>query len=85
MLFHSKGFRAENQWTFLIVLCYIEKGETLESLDIEEYKKICGLFEDDVYEKIDLQNCVSERKSYGGPSPENVCEQVRKVLEIIKQ
>lgn len=81
----SKGlpFRDAYKATGELVAVCIEKGETLESLDIEEYRKICDLFEDDVYEKINLQNCVSDRKSYGGPSPENVRQQAQKVLEKI--
>lgn len=81
----SKGlpFRDAYKATGELVAVCIEKGETLESLDIEEYRKICDLFEDDVYEKINLQKCVSDRKSYGGPSPENVRQQAQKVLEII--
>ena len=66
----------------LVAVC-IEKGETLETLDIEEYKKVCDLFDEEVFEKIDLQKCVSERKSYGGPAPENVLKEAEKILSEI--
>ena len=66
----------------LVAVC-IEKGETLDTLDIEEYKKVCDLFDEEVFEKIDLQKCVSERKSYGGPAPENVLKEAEKILKEI--
>ncbi|HIX14077.1 MAG TPA: argininosuccinate lyase [Candidatus Anaerofilum faecale] len=55
----------------LVRLC-IEKGCTLETLPLEEYKAVCPAFEQDVYAAIDLIACVSQRRSYGGPAPEAV-------------
>ncbi|MBQ7580425.1 MAG: argininosuccinate lyase [Clostridia bacterium] len=82
----SKGlpFRDAYKATGELVAVCIEQGKTLETLEIEEYKKICDLFEDDVFEKTDLRKCVSERKTYGGPAPENVIEQAKRVLEKIR-
>ncbi|MBQ7654381.1 MAG: argininosuccinate lyase [Clostridia bacterium] len=82
----SKGlpFRDAYKATGELVAVCIEQGKTLETLEIEEYKKICELFEEDVYDKINLQKCVSERKSFGGPAPGNVLEQSQRVLEKIK-
>ena len=34
------------------------------------------LFAEDVYEAISLDTCVRERKSEGGPSPEEVAKQI---------
>ncbi|HOB36518.1 MAG TPA: argininosuccinate lyase [Candidatus Avimonas sp.] len=66
----------------LVALC-IEKGHTLESLPIEDYKSACGLFEDDVYQAVSLDRCVEMRKVYGGPAPENVRGQIDRVRELI--
>lgn len=59
----SKGlpFRDAYKATGEIVALCIEKGETLESLPLEEYRKICDLFDDGVYEAIKLENCVRNR------------------------
>lgn len=59
----------------LVALC-IEKGLTLETLPIEEYKNMSSLFGTDVYEAISLDTCVRERKSYGAPAPEAVKIQI---------
>ncbi len=67
----------------LVALC-IDRGETLESLPLEEYKKICDSFDKGVYDAINLDNCVNNRTSLGGPAPENVLKQVERVKELNK-
>ena len=62
----------------LVAIC-IEKKTTLEELPIEEYKKICDIFDEGVYEAISLENCVNGRKVIGGPASENVKAQVKRV------
>ena len=59
----------------LVALC-IDKGLTLETLPIAEYKKVCDIFDTDVYEAIDLDNCVKKRTVKGGPSPECVLREI---------
>jgi argininosuccinate lyase len=67
----------------LVALC-IEKGTTLEELPIEEYKKICPDFDEGVYSAINLEKCVNDRTVLGGPAPENVLKQAKRVKEIIE-
>ena len=67
----------------LVALC-IEKGTTLEELPIEEYKKICPDFDEGVYTAINLEKCVNDRTVLGGPAPENVLKQAKRVKEIIE-
>lgn len=59
----SKGlaFRDAYKATGELVAICIEKGTTLEALPLEEYKKVCDLFDDGVYEAINLDNCVKRR------------------------
>ena len=68
----------------LVAQC-IEKNLTLETLPLEDYKAMTDIFDNDVYDAINLETCVRERKSEGGPSPEAVREQIniaKKALEI---
>lgn len=67
----------------LVALC-IEKNVTLEELPIEEYQKICKLFDDGVYQAISLENCVNGRKVLGGPASENVRQQAQRVQNLIQ-
>ncbi|MCM1008627.1 MAG: argininosuccinate lyase [Ruminococcus flavefaciens] len=69
-------FRDAYKITGTLVAECIGKGLTLETLPIEEYKKMTDIFADDVYEAISLDTCVKERKSEGGPSPDAVKEQI---------
>ena len=62
----------------LVALC-IKKGLTLETLPLCEYQKICDLFDEGVYDAINLDKCVKDRTSLGGPAPENVRAQVKRV------
>lgn len=54
----------------------IEKNTTLEELDLGAYKQESNLFEDDIYQAIDLKTCLKMRKSKGGPAPEEVLKQI---------
>ena len=66
----------------LVSLC-IDKGLTLETLPLEEYKAVCDLFDDEVYKAINLEKCVRDRKADGSPCPENVLKQVKAVREML--
>ena len=59
----------------LVALC-IDKGLTLETLPLEEYKNICELFDDGVYTAINLEKCVADRKVPGGPCSKSVDAQI---------
>lgn len=78
-------FRDAYKITGTLVAQCIEKNLTLETLPLDDYRAMTELFDEDVYEAINLETCVRERKSEGGPSPEAVREQIaiaRKALEI---
>jgi argininosuccinate lyase len=69
-------FRDAYKITGTLVAQCIEKGLTLETLPIADYKAMTDLFDKDVYQAISLDTCVRERKSEGGPSPDAVKEQI---------
>ena len=59
----SKGlpFRDAYKATGELVALCIDKKTTLEELPLEDYRKICSLFDEGVYEEIRLETCVSKR------------------------
>jgi argininosuccinate lyase len=67
----------------LVAIC-IDKGLTLETLPLEEYKAVCDLFDQDVFDAISLDRCVALRRVYGGPAPENVRAQANRVRALIQ-
>ena len=76
-------FRDAYKITGTLVAQCIEKGITLETMPIEDYKKMTDLFDDDVYDAISLDTCVKERKSQGGPSPDAVRQQISQAEEAL--
>ncbi len=77
-------FRDAYKATGTLVAKCIAMGETLETLPLEEYKAICDIFDEGVYEAINLDVCVSQRKSAGGPAKENTLANVKRIRELIK-
>lgn len=70
------AFRDAYKITGSLVGYAIDTDKTLETLSIEEYKKYSDLFEEDIYDKIDLINCLKSRNVPGGPAPEAVKNQI---------
>lgn len=66
----------------LVALC-IDKGLTLETLPIEEYKAVCDIFDEGVYTAINLEKCVNDRLVEGGPSVSSIENQIKKARKII--
>ncbi len=73
---HGMPFRDAYKITGRLVAECIDKGLTLETLPLENYKELSELFDEDVYKAISLETCVRERKSFGGPAPESVLRQI---------
>lgn len=66
----------------LVALC-IEKNLTLETLPLEEYKKLNQAFDTDIYSAISLDTCVNHRNVDGGPAPDAVKKQIEFVNNAI--
>ncbi len=67
----------------LVAIC-IETGHVLDDLPLDQYQAVCPLFEADVYQAIDLKTCVGERKSLGGPAPDEVRRQIQKIRVFLE-
>ena len=52
------------------------RGKTLEELTLEELREVSDLFGQDVYEALNLENCMALRNSFGGPARESVERQI---------
>ncbi len=62
----------------------INRGLVLETYPMEDYKQYSNLFDNDVYEAIDLTNCVEKRISAGGPSVKSIETQLEYVKKIFE-
>ncbi len=62
----------------------MEKGKTLETLTLDEYRAFSDQFEADIFEAINLDTCVRNRISEGGTAPESVLKQIAYVKEELQ-
>lgn len=67
-----------------IVKYCIQNNTTLEKLDIKTYKEFNDCFEEDIYNAVDLMNCVNKRDVIGGPSKRQVEFQIAKFEKWLK-
>ncbi|TKZ36178.1 argininosuccinate lyase [Brachyspira catarrhinii] len=76
-------FRDAYKITGEIIRLCIENNLTLETLPIEKYKEFSNKFEEDIFEAINLETCVMQRKVEGGPAPESVKAQIEYIRNKI--
>lgn len=77
-------FRDAYKITGEIVRSCIENNLTLETFPIEKYKEFSPKFEEDIFESINLETCIMQRKVAGGPSPESVKAQIEYTRKKLK-
>lgn len=62
----------------LVNFC-IKAGETLDTLPLKDFKAVSPIFEQDVYQALELNTCVNGRQVYGGPSKVSVQRQIENI------
>ena len=78
-------FRDAYKATGALVARCIDLGTDLENLPLEEYKDVHPTFDEGVYEAINLEKCVADRTSFGGPAPKNVLAQAEEMLKKVEE
>lgn len=78
-------FREAYKITGSIVKYAIDKKKTLNELTLDEYNTFSDIFTNDIYNAINIHNCVESRNIYGGPSKEAVSLQIKETLEEISK
>lgn len=77
-------FRSAYKTVGQIVAYCISTNKVLDTMAMEEYKQYSELFEEDLYNEISLETCVSKRISEGGTSVESVEKQIKIAMESLK-
>lgn len=72
-------FRTAYKICGAVVSHCIKVSKSLDRLTLDEYKEFSDFFEQDLYEAINLNNCVNARKSFGGTCVESVEMQIEYV------
>ena len=60
----------------------IRAGETLDTLSLKDFKAVSKVFDEDVYQALELRTCVNGRKVCGGPAADSVRVQIGHIREI---
>ena len=76
-------FRDAYTVTGKLVAACTAQGKTLEELTLEELKVVSDLFDQDVYEAINLENCMALRASYGGPAVSETTRQIGAIEDFV--
>ena len=69
---HGIAFRDAHAIIGKLVFYALEHGKSLDELTLEEYQAIDPVFDDSIYQAIDLQTCVNQRDLIGGPAEATV-------------
>ena len=77
-------FRTAYKHVGEIVAYCIKENFVLETLPIEKYKEFDSLFDDDLYNEISLETCVSKRISQGGTGLDSINKQLDYLSEYTK-
>ncbi len=78
-------FRSAYKISGSIVYYCIENNLVLEDVKLDKYKEYSDLFDNDVYEYINLENCTFKRTSKGASSIDSVNEQIDYLKKIIEE
>ena len=77
-------FRSAYKISGQLVAKCIQDGCVLEDLKLETYREFSELFEEDLYQEIDLLTCVQKRISQGGTCISSVEQQLQYVQEKLQ-
>jgi argininosuccinate lyase len=82
----KKGMPFRDAYTVVGNLVYYcqESGKTLEEIPIDELKMASPLFDSDVYDALNMENCVQTRRSFGGPAREETKRQIGEIEKFIE-
>ncbi len=67
---HGVPFRDAHGIVGQLVLYCLDKNISLLDMSLDEYKAISPVFEEDIYQAISLEECVSKRNTIGAPGQE---------------
>ena len=78
---HGVPFRDAHGIIGQLVLLCIEKKKALDDLSLEEFRSVCPVFDQDIYDAISMKTCVEKRVTTGAPG----AEAMKRVIETYKK
>ena len=71
---HGVAFRDAHGIIGQLVLFCIDNNKSLGEMTLDEYKAICPVFEEDIYDAISMETCVEKRNTIGAPGQKAMSE-----------
>lgn len=83
----NKGIAFRDAYTIVgnIIRDASKEHKDLEEITLDKYKEYSDVFEEDLYDAINLEQCVNKRKVYGGTAPEAVKIQIKDLKDKISK
>ena len=81
---HGVPFRDAHGIVGQLVLFCEQKEIALDDMTLEEYKAISPVFEEDIFEAIRMETCVTKRNTLGAPGPAVMEEVIQRNEEYLK-
>ena len=82
---HGVPFRDAHGIIGQLVLYAISQNKDLDELTLEEFKNISDVFEEDVYQAIDVNTCVNKRNTIGACGQDMMKKVIALNEEYLKQ
>lgn len=75
-------FRHAHEVSASLVTLSESRKVRLEDLSMEDFKSASALFESDIFDALNIKNCVKNRNTPGGPAKESVLKQIQALESI---
>jgi len=79
------SFREAHGIVGKIVKYCLERKKNFKSLTLKEYQSFSSLFKEDVFERLELEECVFSKESTGGTGKKAIKEQINLAIEVLKE
>lgn len=79
------AFRNAHEVVGKAVLYCLQQDKALEQLNLDEFKGFSQLIEEDVYNYLDILECVGRRKIPGGPAPDTAARAIEEAQDWLRR
>ncbi|AGB41563.1 argininosuccinate lyase [Halobacteroides halobius DSM 5150] len=76
-------FRQAHEIVGELVFYCLEKDKKLSDLSLEEWGQFSEVFNEDIYQVIDIKNCVDNRNVVGGPAKDEVLRVIKREQKLL--
>ncbi|HHY90336.1 MAG TPA: argininosuccinate lyase, partial [Clostridiales bacterium] len=76
-------FRSAHEAVGKMVRYCVENQKAVEDLTLEELRRFSDAFEEDILEKVQIENCIASKVSYGSTAPQSVRRMIQNAKEYL--